>query len=264
MSTAAPMRRRKTSIQSKLLVVAKEAMGKESEDTSLTGTPREGIELPKGWRWVTLGEVTESMKNGIYKAASFYAEDGFACLRMYNIGGGKIVWRDIKRMRLSEDEIREYELLPGDILVNRVNSRELVGKAVAIPAGLERCVFESKNIRVRLRSELLQPAEQYEQESPLAEFDCLATMVASLVRLPPLVSARLTGKSLPAKRDRVVSKEILAGISEASRNHYLYHSSVRRFRKQWLSTSRFDRARMCRGTSAYWPLGLQHRECPRE
>jgi type I restriction enzyme S subunit len=67
------------------------------------------------------------------------------------------VWRDIKRMRLSEKELGEYELLPGDLLVNRVNSRELVGKAAVIPAGLERCVFESKNIRVRLRRDVVVP-----------------------------------------------------------------------------------------------------------
>ena len=142
------------------------ACGKQRSDVVLdhefqnTSSPKRAQEdgaLPKDWQWVTLGDVTESMKNGIYKPASSYAEDGLACLRMYNIGEGRIVWRDIKRMRLSVDEIREYELLPGDILVNRVNSRELVGKAVAIPAGLERCVFESKNIRVRIRRDLASP-----------------------------------------------------------------------------------------------------------
>ena len=113
--------------------------------------------LPKDWRWVTLGDVTESMKNGIYKPASSYADDGLACLRMYNIEEGRIVWRDIKRMRLSSQEIREYELLAGDLLVNRVNSRELVGKSAAISSAMERCVFESKNIRVRLRRDLVSP-----------------------------------------------------------------------------------------------------------
>jgi type I restriction enzyme S subunit len=133
------------------------APGNDSPNTSSPEGAKESGELPMGWRWVTLGDVVESMKNGIYKPASAYAEDGLACLRMYNIGDGKIVWRDIKRMRLSEAEIREYELLPGDLLVNRVNSRELVGKSVAIPTGLERCVFESKNIRVRIRRDLVSP-----------------------------------------------------------------------------------------------------------
>jgi len=102
------------------------------------------------WPTGMLGDVAESMKNGIYRPASIYADDGVACLRMYNIDAGRVVWRDIKRMRLSESEVADYQLLPGDILVNRVNSRELVGKAAVIPEGLEPVVFQSKNIRLRL------------------------------------------------------------------------------------------------------------------
>lgn len=106
--------------------------------------------LPEGWVWARVGEIAESMKNGIYRPIQFYSDNGIACLRMYNIEGGAIVWKDIKRMDLTPDEIKEYELRPGDILVNRVNSRELVGKAAVMPLGLERCVYESKNIRLRL------------------------------------------------------------------------------------------------------------------
>jgi type I restriction enzyme, S subunit len=112
---------------------------------------------PKSWRNISLGEVVVSMKNGIYKPRDAYADDGVACLRMYNIETGKIVWKDIKRMRLSREEIKDYGLLEGDLLVNRVNSRELVGKAAAIPTGLEECVFESKNIRVRLKTDQAEP-----------------------------------------------------------------------------------------------------------
>jgi type I restriction enzyme S subunit len=97
-----------------------------------------------------LGDVVVSMKNGLYKPASEYADDGTPCLRMYNIDSGSIVWRDIKRMRVSAAELDEYGLREGDLLVNRVNSRELVGKAALIPPSLEASVFESKNIRVRL------------------------------------------------------------------------------------------------------------------
>jgi type I restriction enzyme S subunit len=97
-----------------------------------------------------LGDVAVSMKNGIYKPAADYADDGVPCLRMYNIDSGSIVWRDIKRMRLSQVELQEYGLREGDLLVNRVNSRELVGKTACIPASLEPSVFESKNIRVRM------------------------------------------------------------------------------------------------------------------
>ena len=110
-------------------------------------------ELPEGWEWTNVGEIAESMKNGIYKAREFYNDDGVACLRMYNIEEGKIIWKNIKRMNLTKEEVEEYGLEPGDILVNRVNSRELVGKAAPIPLGLEKCVYESKNIRLRLQKE---------------------------------------------------------------------------------------------------------------
>ena len=109
-------------------------------------------------RTVRLGDVAQSMKNGIYKSKDAYADDGIACLRMYNIGDGRIVWRDIKRMSLSEQERIEYGLEPGDLLVNRVNSRELVGKTALVTTGIERSVFESKNIRVRLDRSLVEPA----------------------------------------------------------------------------------------------------------
>jgi len=112
-------------------------------------------ELPDGWIWTQIGDLTISMKNGIYKQKSFYDSNGIACLRMYNIEDGQIVWKDIKRMILSDEEINEYELQPGDILVNRVNSRELVGKSATIPDNLDRCVFESKNIRLRLVQEYI-------------------------------------------------------------------------------------------------------------
>src|ERR1051325_1848977 len=114
-------------------------------------------ELPLRWAEITLGDVTKSMKNGLYKPVSAYSDDGVACLRMYNIHEGQIIWKDIKRMRLSACELEDYQLLPGDILVNRVNSRELVGKAAFIPDGLEKCVFESKNIRLRIRDDAVCP-----------------------------------------------------------------------------------------------------------
>ena len=114
-------------------------------------------EAPRRLQQIALGDVIESMKNGIYRPRNIYSDDGIACLRMYNIETGKIVWKDIKRMNLTSDEIREYQLLPGDLLVNRVNSRELVGKAAPIPTGLETCVFESKNIRVRLKRDVADP-----------------------------------------------------------------------------------------------------------
>ena len=115
---------------------------------NLPGTPSE-------WIWTTMGVIAKTMKNGIYRPPKFYADEGVACLRMYNIQNGSIIFKDIKRMKLTQEEISEYKLLPDDILVNRVNSRELVGKAPTIPPNLETCVYESKNIRVRVFNQFI-------------------------------------------------------------------------------------------------------------
>ena len=112
--------------------------------------------LPSKWTWARMGETIESMKNGIYKLASVYGS-GVPCLRMYNIEDGNIVWRDLKLMRLSETEIEEYGLRPGDVLLNRVNSRELVGKAAVVPEGHGKVVFESKNIRIKFDRDAVDP-----------------------------------------------------------------------------------------------------------
>jgi len=108
-------------------------------------------------RRALLGDVVASMKNGIYKPASEYSDEGVPCLRMYNIEAGAIAWRDVKRMRVTEEERDDYGLREGDLLVNRVNSRELVGKSAYIPASIEHSVFESKNIRVRLARDRAEP-----------------------------------------------------------------------------------------------------------
>lgn len=129
-------------------------MLKSAFEGKLTNENVKEGQLPERWKWVKVVEVSESMKNGLYKPPKFYSNTGIACLRMYNISEGKIVWYDIKRMDLSKDEIKDYELLEGDLLINRVNSRELVGKSAYIENFHEPIVFESKNIRLRLKKEV--------------------------------------------------------------------------------------------------------------
>ena len=114
------------------------------------------FQLPPSWIWVSLDELSESMQNGIYKPSNFYDDNGIACLIMYNIENGEIVWKDIKRMILTDEEISQYELKAGDLLINRVNSRELVGKTAAISDNLGICVYESKNIRLRVYKHLVE------------------------------------------------------------------------------------------------------------
>jgi type I restriction enzyme, S subunit len=108
------------------------------------------FKIPESWEWCRIGSIVQSMTNGIYKQEKFYNINGIGCFRMYNITEGKINFGRLKRMSLTEEEIRRYKLTKNDLLLNRVNSIELLGKSALVPALKEPYVFESKNIRVIL------------------------------------------------------------------------------------------------------------------
>jgi type I restriction enzyme S subunit len=111
---------------------------------------------PKGWPVVPLGDVISDTRNGLYKHADYYGR-GTQILKMYNIQAGVLHLARIDLVELTDDELDAYRLIPGDILLNRVNTPELVGKCAVIPASLGEAVFESKNIRVRLDSKRVTP-----------------------------------------------------------------------------------------------------------
>lgn len=108
------------------------------------------FELPKGWVWCRFGELIENVNNGLYKPEQYYKPEGIISLRMYNIQDGEINFCAAKRVILNDDEKETYKLQHNDILVNRVNSADLVGKAAIIPRFGEIIVYESMNMRVRL------------------------------------------------------------------------------------------------------------------
>jgi type I restriction enzyme S subunit len=109
-------------------------------------------EIPEAWQAVPIKNIVESYRNGIYKRAEFYGH-GVPSVRMYNIKDGKVNIVDAPLLEVTQEEIEQYGLKAGDIVVNRVNSIDLVGKAGIVPEGLGPATFESKNIRIRVHAE---------------------------------------------------------------------------------------------------------------
>lgn len=60
-------------------------------------------------------------------------------------------------LSVTHKEFKDYSLLEGDILINRVNSSELVGKVGIVPRNMGPAKFESKNIRMRFKIESAYP-----------------------------------------------------------------------------------------------------------
>jgi type I restriction enzyme S subunit len=103
------------------------------------------------WPTVSLSGLLLRTRNGLYKPEEFYGR-GTRILKMFNIGRLDGTW-DLSRVDLidlTETERQTYGLAVGDILLNRVNSRELVGKCALVDENVAGAVYESKNMRVRV------------------------------------------------------------------------------------------------------------------
>lgn len=111
------------------------------------------VENEKGWEVKKLGDVCTDIKYGTSKPAS---ENGrYTYLRMCNLTtDGFLDLSNTKQIDIPDDEIEKCIVCYGDILFNRTNSIELVGKT---------CLFDQKEpmviagyiIRVRLNDTLL-------------------------------------------------------------------------------------------------------------
>jgi type I restriction enzyme S subunit len=75
---------------------------------------------------------------------------------------------ELKRVILTEAEKKKYCLSVGDVIINRVNSRQYLGKCGLIDRLLEPTVFESNMMRFRLNDALT--SRQYIVHILLSQF----------------------------------------------------------------------------------------------
>lgn len=100
--------------------------------------------LPEGWLWDKLGWMTCGVEYGTGAKSS--KAGSHPVIRMGNIQNGRIDWNDLVYTSNAE-EIAQYKLNPGDVLFNRTNSPELVGKT-AVYEGERPALFAGYLIRV--------------------------------------------------------------------------------------------------------------------
>lgn len=111
---------------------------------------------PKGWDTGTLEDAILETQYGTSTKANTTG-DGLPVVRMNNIDSdGYLDLTNIKYVVLSEEENEKYSLDAGDILFNRTNSKELVGKT-GLWRGEMKAVPASYLIRVRIDRERALP-----------------------------------------------------------------------------------------------------------
>ena len=100
--------------------------------------------LPSEWKWVFIGDISSGPEYGTSQKSSKIGK--VPVIRMGNMQNGRIVWDDLVFSN-DEQEIKNYCLYAGDVLFNRTNSPELVGKT-SIYRGERDAIFAGYLIRI--------------------------------------------------------------------------------------------------------------------
>lgn len=116
------------------------------------GFPRD---WPRLWPHTTIGELTESVQYGTSAKAG--SDGAWPILRMGNItDNGCLDLTDLKYIDLPESDIQKYTVRIGDMLFNRTNSKEKVGKSCVVSVERD-LAFAGYLVRVRFRNPLHAP-----------------------------------------------------------------------------------------------------------
>ena len=119
----------------------------------LRGEPLKKTEIgimPKSWRVATVEEIIDLCQYGTSERCT---EQGLLpVLRINNLLGGRIDVSDLKFNDFENEDFAKYKMCHGDLLFNRTNSIDLVGKTAIFDLEFE-CAFSSYLIRLRVNDD---------------------------------------------------------------------------------------------------------------
>lgn len=124
----------------------------------------------KGWEEGELGRFIEKPRYG--SSAKSQKAGDVPVLRMGNLQDGRLNWEDLVYTS-DPEEIEKYRLEPGDVLFNRTNSPELVGKT-SIFRGEREAIYAGYLIKIKCLSSLNSEFLNYQLNSPKAKDYCKA------------------------------------------------------------------------------------------
>lgn len=176
--------------------------------------------LPEGWKWVELNDLIENMT---YGSSSKTNDDvcGTPIIRMGNIQEGRITKVNYKYLPNDHPDVLKLDLQTNDILFNRTNSYELVGKSAIITEEFKgKYSFASYLIRLRLvEKDILGPYIVQFINSHIGR-EMLLSMVTQQVGQANINSQKLASLMIPLPTIEEI-KEInkrLKGLDDSERN----------------------------------------------
>lgn len=110
--------------------------------------------VPEHWVVSLIGDVIKQVQYGLSKRSQ--EKGAYPILGMNNLSEGRVKVNSLKYIDLSGTEFQKFRLNKGDLLFNRTNSYELVGKTSLFDLEGD-FAFASYLVRVEVDSEFLTP-----------------------------------------------------------------------------------------------------------
>ncbi|KKG72995.1 restriction endonuclease subunit S [Methanosarcina mazei] len=110
--------------------------------------------IPEEWKVIRLGDITEMSQYGL--SLPLKEEGEYPILKMDNLVNGLVNVNGLKYVDIDEDTFEKFRLQKGDILFNRTNSYEHVGRTSIFTLD-ENYVFASYLIRLKIAEDLADP-----------------------------------------------------------------------------------------------------------
>ena len=201
--------------------------------------------IPADWEVVRLGEVLESTTYGTNEPLG--DTGNIVVLRMNNIQQGEIEWSEVKRGDLSESELNDLDLRFGDILFNRTNSLDLVGKIGIVRDMPDVASFASYLVRLRTKPMRAKPtwlAALLGSSTYQARIRRFATPGVSQANINP-TSLRSLTLPLPSAAEQAKMIVALDGIREQLQHARDEHSALKEAKSALADALLTGRARMC-------------------
>lgn len=131
----------------------------------------EDIPLPNGWRWVLLEDLLSDSESGWSpKCEAEPRRDGeWGVLKVSAVTWGAFNPNENKRLPLSLEARPECEVKPGDFMLSRANTAELVARSVIAPEDCpEKLLMSDKIVRLNFLDDALKPWVNLVNNSDLA------------------------------------------------------------------------------------------------
>ncbi|MFR6290968.1 MAG: restriction endonuclease subunit S [Peptococcaceae bacterium] len=108
------------------------------------------FEIPDSWKWVRLNDVVHGIEAGkSFKCNETPPKDGeCGIIKVSAVTWGTFRECESKTCYSNQDWVPEYEIKPGDFLMTRANTKQLVGACVIVEAISKKLMLSDKTLRI--------------------------------------------------------------------------------------------------------------------